>query len=420
VKLHSIRRTADLRVTPRDCELKSAPKQAPKKVALRSIINPSATFALVFFSVAYALNSFTIASLYPSIPSELGGGVSGLAINTSSFYIGNGVFLVPGGMMAAKLGAKKTIVFGTLLFSIAVSVTSISSALYQLVLLRLVVGAGMAIILGPSFVLATRYFRAGSEGVAVGLMNAFYGIGGVIGLSLWAVLGQLIGWRASLVLSGTIGLISTLLLLLTVPRDARSPEFRPRFSDFRSLILNRSLILYGLVFVSLTVGTGLFGYFVVLYLHDNLGIATGTAGLVGSLWLVFVLMISPLAGRAYQRIKDPKKFIFLAVTILSIGIALPASGSVFATVVGAALVGLAAGSSYTIGTSVIKDITRRESHEEYESMAINWVNTISYAGFWAPLLFSYVATTLGYGAGWLIGAVVTFVWVIPLLYMKAR
>jgi MFS family permease len=175
------------------------------------------------------------------------------------------------------------------------------------------------------------------------------------------------------------------------------------------------------VFISLTVGTGLFGYFVVLYLHDNLGITTGTAGLIGSLWLVFVLVISPLAGRAYQRrIKDPRKFIFMAVTILSIGIALPASGSVHATVVGAAFVGVAAGSSYTIVTSLIKDITRRESHEEYESMAINWVNTISYAGFWAPVLFSYVATTLGYGSGWLIGALVTFVWVIPLLFMKPR
>ncbi len=384
------------------------------------MIHPRATISLVFFSFAYALNSYTIASVYPSIPSGLSGGVSGLALNTSSFYLGNGIFLVPGGMMAAKLGAKKTIVFGTLLFSLAVTVTALSNALYQFVLLRFVVGAGMAIILGPSFVLATKYFREGSEGLAVGLMNAFYGIGGVIGLSLWAILGQFIGWQVGLLLSGVIGLISSLLLLLVVPQDAQRPEFQPRLSDLRRLMLNRFLILYGLVFVSLTVGTGLFGYFVVLYLHASLGITTGTAGLVGSLWLVFVLMISPLAGRVYHRIKDPRKIVFIAVTTLSIGVALPASGNVYAIVLGAAFVGLAAGSSYTIVTSLIQDINKRESHEEYESMAINWVNTISYAGFWAPVLFSYVATTLGYGGGWLIGALVTFVWVIPLLFIRPR
>ena len=374
----------------------------------------------MFFSFAYALNSFTIASVYPSIPSVVGGGVSGLALNTSSFYLGNGIFLVPGGMMAAKIGAKKTIVFGTLLFSFAVAATALSNALYQFVFLRFVVGAGMAIILGPSFVLATKYFREGSEGVAVGVMNTFFGIGGVIGLSVWAILGQFIGWRAGLLLSGVIGVISGLLMLLVVPRDAHRPEFQYRVSDLRRLILNKFLILYGLVFVSLTIGTGLFGYFVVLYLHDSLGIDTGIAGLVGSLWLAFVLLISPLAGRAYHRMKDPRKFVFIAVTILSIGIALPASGSVYGTILGAAFVGLAAGSSYTIVTALIKDINRKESHEEYESMAINWVNTISYGGFWAPVLFSYAATTLGYGAGWLIGALVTFVWVIPLVFIRPR
>src|SRR2546427_12633328 len=102
----------------------------PGKVQVRNMIHPRATISLMFFSFAYALNSFTIASVYPSIPSVVGGGVSGLALNTSSFYLGNGIFLVLGGMMAAKIGAKKTIVFETLLLFFAEVVTYLLNVLY--------------------------------------------------------------------------------------------------------------------------------------------------------------------------------------------------------------------------------------------------------------------------------------------------
>lgn len=385
---------------------------------LRNTVDARATSALMLFSFVYAVNNYTIASVYPSIPTGLSGGVSGLALITSAFYAGNGLALVPSGLLAARVGARRTIAFGTLLFSIAIGLTALSTALYQMVLLRFFVGVGMAAVVGPSFVLATRYFRAGSEGVAVGIMNAFYGIGGVVGLTVWAILGELVGWRVGIFLSGAAGLISALLLFLAVPGDVRRPEFMPRLSDLRKLMLNRLLLVFGSVFVSLTIGTGLFGYFIVLYLHDNLGIDTGTAGLIGGLWLAFVLVVSPFAGRAYGRPGNPKRVILFAVSVLTIGVALPATGSVYASVLGAAFVGLGAGSSYTLITSRIRELGRRESHEEYVSMAINWANAISYAGFWAPILFSYVVTMLGYAAGWLTGAVVTFIWVAPLLFMR--
>ena len=130
---------------------------------LGKTLDARAMSSLLFFSFAYAMNNYTIASVYPSIPPGLGGGVSGLAVNTSVFYIGNGFSLVPAGLVAAKVGAKRTIVFGTLLFSLAITLTAFTTALYQIVLLRLIVGIGMAAILGPSFVLATRSFRKGSE-----------------------------------------------------------------------------------------------------------------------------------------------------------------------------------------------------------------------------------------------------------------
>ena len=384
----------------------------------RSTIDVPATFSLILANFAFALNTFTIASVYAFIPVDLSRGVSGLGLTTSLFYVGTGLTLVPAGIAAAKIGAKRTIVCGTLVYSIAAALSGFSDTFYQIALLRFTIGVGTAIILGPSIALVTKHFRQGSEGLAVGLINAGFGIGGVAGLFAWAILGQLIGWRYSLLMGGVVGLVSGLMLFLTVPADVRRPEFRLRGSDLRKLMVSRPLFLLGLVLLSLTIGTGLFGYFVVFYLHDNLGIDASTAGFVGSLWLLFVLFIAPLAGRTYDRSRDSSKLLLIGVAVLSVGVALPAFGNVYVTVLGAALVGLAAGSTYTVLISLTRDANKSDGHEEYESMAVNWVNAISYGGFWAPLLFSYTATTFGYAAGWLVGGLATFVWVIPLFIAR--
>lgn len=380
-------------------------------------INSRAMFSLLFFSFAYAMNNYTIASVYPSVPAELGGGLSGLALNTSAFYVGNGFSLAPAGYIAAKVGAKKTIGFGTLLFGVAIALTAFVTALSQIILLRFLVGVGMAAILGPSFVLAVRHYRSGFGEQAVALMNLVYGIGGVVGLSVWAPLAELVGWQPSIFLSGAIGIVSGILLFILVPADVKRTEFVPKIADLRKLMLNRLYLVFGSVFVSLTVGTGLFGYFVVLYLHDQLGVDLGTAGLIASLWLVGVLLISAPAGRIYAKTKNPKRLTIIAVTCLSVGLTMPAFGNVYVVVLGAFLVGCGAASCYVGITSIIQKIAK-ENHPEYESMAINWVNAISYVGFWTPIVFSDVVAGYGYEVGWLAGAAMTFVWLIPLFFVR--
>ena len=375
-------------------------------------------FSLLFFSFAYALNNYTIASVYPSVPAQLGGGLSGLALNTSAFYVGNGFSLAPAGYIAARVGAKRTIGFGTLLFGVAIALTAFVTALYQIILLRFFVGVGMAAILGPSFVLAVRHYRSGRGEQAVGLMNLIYGVGGVVGLSVWAALAELVGWQPSIFLSGAIGIFSGVLLFILVPADVKRAEFVPKMADLRKLMLNRLYLVFGCVFTSLTVGTGLFGYFVVLYLHDQLGVDLGTAGLIGAVWLVGVLLISAPAGRIYSRTKNPKRLTLLAVTGLSVGITMPALGNVYAVILGAFLVGFGAASSYVGITSIIQKINAKENRPEYESMAINWVNAISYVGFWTPIVFSDIVAGYGYEVGWLAGAAMTFVWLIPLFFVR--
>src|SRR5256886_10837005 len=147
---------------------------------------------------------------------DLQTGVSGLGTLTSSFYLGVGIMQVPGGVLAAKWGPKKTVSLGILVSSLAVLGTSVSSAILQVAILRFVVGAGMALVFAPSVVLMTRLL-GGKSGTGVGLINSAFDIGGLFGLFGWILPASVTGWRSTSVLRGGLGLLLRLFVIAIVP-----------------------------------------------------------------------------------------------------------------------------------------------------------------------------------------------------------
>ncbi len=150
--------------------------------------------------------------------SDLNSGVSGLGTLTSSFYLGVGLMQVPGGVLAAKWGLKRTVTLGIFISSFAVLGTSIATSILTVAILRFVVGTGMACVFAPAVVLVTRILR-GKSGTGVGLINSAFDVGGLLGLFGWILIASVTGWRPSLVLSGGLGVLTGLLVIALVPRD---------------------------------------------------------------------------------------------------------------------------------------------------------------------------------------------------------
>ncbi len=67
-------------------------------------VNGVAVTSLILGRVVYAVNWYSMAAVFSLIASELKQDVSGLAVVTAAFYVGIGVFQVPGGLLAAKMG----------------------------------------------------------------------------------------------------------------------------------------------------------------------------------------------------------------------------------------------------------------------------------------------------------------------------
>ena len=103
--------------------------------------------SIILARIMYAVNWFNISSIFYLILNDFKQDVSMLGLVTSGFLIGIGLFQIPAGILSAKYNAKFMIFFGTMLLSISSLLSGLSTEIYQMVILRFLVGVGMAFFL---------------------------------------------------------------------------------------------------------------------------------------------------------------------------------------------------------------------------------------------------------------------------------
>jgi MFS family permease len=305
-------------------------------------INGWAVSSLLYTRVVYAINWFNIASIFSHIASDFKQDISLLGLLSTSFLIGVGLFQVPGGIIAAIQGSRRTAIYGIIIASLAAFLCGLSSQLQQIEILRFVVGLGMALFFGSSVTLITRYLGRGSEGFAVALLNSAHSIGGIIGIFGWVILAEVVGWRQSLLLSGAFGLISSIFLIVFLPskhgqeggggevekQQHQSQQQIPKgkhsqikISDIRKVLFDKSLFAFGLVLLGAQIAWGLPLTFIVFYLEDYLKVNSSTAGFIAGLGLISGVVSAPVFGRIYDKTKNIRKLLFVCGLAMSAGVA---------------------------------------------------------------------------------------------------
>lgn len=364
----------------------------------------------------YAINWLNIGAIFYLMNADLNGGVSGLGNLTSSFFLGVGTMQVPGGILAAKWGPKKTVALGILLYSFAVLGTSAGTVILHVAILRFIVGTGMALVFAPSVVLATR-FVGGKSGSGVGLINSAFDVGGLFGLFGWILLASVTGWRPTLALSGSLGVLTGLLVIALVPKDEKNSQFKFSSSKLGKILSNRNLVLLGLGSLGSNLGSVLISSFMAFYLQASLGETAAIAGLVAAMIVVLPIYTSLWGGRLYDRVRRPRRLLIISGlgmtgALLACAVPMPSAAAF-----GAVLGGIAVGPASTINFAAARDLSRVQ--REYEGLTISFVNSISLTGsFWPPLVFSYLAKSFDYSAAWIGGGAMCFLLVIPLFFLR--
>ena len=379
----------------------------------------NAVVALVAVRLVYAVNWLNIGAIFVLMEPDLGGGVGGLGTITSAFYLGLGIFQIPGGILAAAWGPKRVVTIGVLASSLAVLGTALSAVLLESALFRFVAGAGMAFVFAPAVVIVAKMLKGKRSGLGVGLYNSAFDVGALAGLFAWVVIADVAGWRASLMLSGALGVMTGLLAMVLVPRDIDARGAREAMSHLWEIVGDSHLLLVGLGTLATDIGVALAGSFVVYFMVGTLGTGAAPAGFIGSFVFSVGIVSNLWGGRLYDRIRSPRLLMGVSNAFVALGLFLFAVGLLPVVFAAALIVGAASGIAFTVAFATGRDLNK--SGQEYGSLAVAWVNCIGLFGaFWPPLLFSYLAEVYGYSSAWVAGGLLVLAFTAPMVVLGVR
>jgi MFS transporter, ACS family, glucarate transporter len=150
----------------------------------------------------------------------------------SAFLVGYAAFQVVGGWMACRFGPRRVLAVGVLWWGVFTALTTVASprlahALLILILIRLALGAGEAVIYPASNQFVAQWIPVAERGRANGWI--FAGVGAGAGLTIPALTWIIshYGWRASFWFSALVGILAG-LVWYAMARDV--PEQHPLVS----------------------------------------------------------------------------------------------------------------------------------------------------------------------------------------------
>ena len=336
----------------------------------RSAIS-SGTISLLIARIIYAINWFNIGSLFQFISKEFNQDVSYLGLLSGFFLLGIGLFQIPGGLFATKFGSRRSAILGILLSSIAVIISSLTTQIAVFVILRFIVGLGMAFFFSAGVTLITSYLGKRSEGTGIGLLNSFQAIGGIIGIFGWILVAEVLGWRLSLIMSGILGVAIglTMIFLLPVETQIRTTI---SISLLRKLLFSRYLVSLGVILTATQLAWGLTVSFFVFYLIDRMKISPEFAGIISSIPLIVYVFTSPITGKIYDKSNNSKWLLLIFSIMLGISIMMNSLDNLTAVILSAIFVGFFATGGFTIIYAITRKIesTTLTQGQEYATLNV--------------------------------------------------
>lgn len=424
-----------------------------------------ATSSLIAARTIYGVNWFNVAAVFPLIAIQFNQDIFLLGAISTAFFVGVGVFQIPAGIFALRFGPRTSAIIGIVVSSSAALFFGFASEPLQLVWLRFIVGAGMAFFFSSSITLIAAYSKGRSAGLSIGALNAAHSAGGVIGIFGWILLAEVAGWRQSIVISGAIGIISAVFMVVALPRtgsmsgrnsgrnldsnEAKGietnnaaaglgdqtgspPITQSILRDTLEILSNASLARVGIFLVGIQGAWALVLTYLVVYLQ-YLSVPAQLAGVITSLPLISAIVSAPLLGRLYDRIRSATRILLICGIGIGVTLASISTGSLVIITASVILTGIFSGGAFTVAYAKARSLeifpaskigeanaimsgrttgNSRAFEFNYGALKVAWINGISLVGvLWMPLVFSYAVKQLGYQGAWLLsaGLVIPFV-----------
>ncbi|WP_406264224.1 MFS transporter [Actinacidiphila glaucinigra] len=360
---------------------------------------PLALLALAISAFGIGTTEFVMMGLLPDVADDLHTSIPTAGYLVSGYALG----VVIGAPLLAAITTRmprKALLLSLMgLFTVGNTLSALAPGFGWLLAGRVLSGLPHGAFFGVGAVVAASMVDPARKARAVSLMIAGLTIANIVGVPAATLLGQHLGWRATFLTVGVIGLVAIAGIALLVPRIplAAGGGLRRELSAFRS----------GQVW--LTLATTIFGFaavfavysYVTPMLTEVAGFGDGSVTLVLALFGVGATIGNLLGGRLADRALRPALLGglgALAVVLLLFTVALHARWSAALTVV---LLGIAA---FAAGSPMMMLVMEKARHAPALASAANQAafNLANAGGAWLGGVV--LAHGLGYTAPAVAGA----------------
>jgi EmrB/QacA subfamily drug resistance transporter len=163
------------------------------------------------------------------------------------YLLMNTVFLLTFGRIADMLGRVRMYNLGFVVFTFGSALCSISQSGEQLIVARLIQGAGGAMLAVNSMAIVTEAFPKAELGRAMGLNAVTFAVGGIVGPVLGGLILTFASWRWVFFLNVPVGIAGTVWAYLKL-RELSRHAGRERFDPVGAVSFSMALlaVLFGL------------------------------------------------------------------------------------------------------------------------------------------------------------------------------
>ena len=236
-----------------------------------------------------------------------------LGVLSGIYFYSYAAMQLPGGILLDYFGPHRLLTLATLVCALSTIAFGMTDSFFMACVARLMIGFGSAFAAVGTMKLAANWFPAERFALMTGLMVTIGMLGAIGGEAPLALLVDNLGWRESMIVMGSIGLILAVLLALIArdkPKDYVAPEHHHPVPEeerlipsFIALVKNKQLWLVasygGLIYMATPVFCGLWG---VPFLMTKMSLAKATAANYISLVFIGWAIASPLWGIFSNRI----------------------------------------------------------------------------------------------------------------------
>jgi ACDE family multidrug resistance protein len=363
----------------------------------------------------YALNWFNVAPGLSYIARDFNIEIVQLGEMTTAFYVGLALFQMAGGLLASKIGNRNTAIFGLVVLGGSVVFTGLSQNLGELVSSRFFAGLGSAFFFSPALGLVSEIVPQEKYAFHVGLFNGSFNLGAGFGVIGWSFLDDAFGWRAPLIMAGSL-LIAFAVENLIILRDV---NYRPSSIDIgrRALKIfkNSEIWIFSIVAISAILSETIVGNLFVYYTEQYLHYGSVEASSLGSVFLLIGFFGGILGGYVFGKTK--RKFIaFLMVSLIVavLTLMIPLSGSYYYLLALMMLLGIFTVNGFSMLYSLVVLRTTDRGMISFSLSIVNFIQNI--IGSTTPFFFGLISHFYGYPVSWetlgVIGIACTFL-IIP-------